>query len=290
MMPSDQEAESLRRAAGLIRDADGLLITAGAGMGVNSGLPDFRGAEGFWRAYPALARAQLRFESVASLETFHTDPTLAWGFYGHRLNLYRRTVPHEGFQILNRWIDSKPLGAFVYTSNIDGQFQKAGFRHDEVTEIHGSIHILQCLEPCSDSLWPAVNFEPQVDEGQCRLLSAPPTCPRCGSPARPNVLMFNDAGWIPNRSDAQEARLMEWMTLGANIVAIELGAGTAIPSVRLFTERCGRRYVRINVREPQVRDARGIGIKGGALDRLRTLDSLISGGNSAGPKQADSGV
>ena len=90
-MSSDHEAESLRRAAGLIRDADGLLITAGAGMGVDSGLPDFRGTEGFWRAYPALARAQLRFESVASLETFHTDPTLAWGFYGHRLSLYRRT-------------------------------------------------------------------------------------------------------------------------------------------------------------------------------------------------------
>lgn len=43
---------AIRQAADWIRDADGLLITAGAGMGVASGLPDFRGAEGFWRAYP----------------------------------------------------------------------------------------------------------------------------------------------------------------------------------------------------------------------------------------------
>lgn len=59
-----------------------------------------------------------------------------------RLNLYRRTVPHEGLHILNRWADRKPLGAFVFTSNVDGQFQKAGFGHDGVAEIHGSINIL----------------------------------------------------------------------------------------------------------------------------------------------------
>ena len=37
-----------------LKQADGLLITAGAGMGVDSGLPDFRGAQGFWKAYPPL--------------------------------------------------------------------------------------------------------------------------------------------------------------------------------------------------------------------------------------------
>lgn len=274
MTSNNLDSASLRRAAELIRQADGLLITAGAGMGVDSGLPDFRGNEGFWRAYPALARTQLRFESIASPHTFRSDPALAWGFYGHRLNLYRRTVPHEGFDILNRWVDRKPLGVFVFTSNVDGQFQKAGFGHDEVAEIHGSIHILQCLEPCCESLWPAAGFEPQVDEENCRLLSSPPTCPRCGSVARPNILMFSDAGWIPDRSDAQTARLKEWMACGANIVAIELGAGTAIPSVRMFTERCGYRFVRINPTEPETRGKLGIGLRGGALEVLRRIDEL----------------
>jgi NAD-dependent SIR2 family protein deacetylase len=115
MRSSDQDSADLQRAAEWIHEADGLLITAGAGMGVDSGLPDFRGAEGFWRAYPALARARLRFESIASPHTFASDPALAWGFYGHRLKLYRRTVPHEGFGILDRWADRKPLGTFVFT-------------------------------------------------------------------------------------------------------------------------------------------------------------------------------
>ena len=56
----EAEATAISAAAELIADADALLITAGAGMGVDSGLPDFRGAEGFWRAYPALGRRGLR--------------------------------------------------------------------------------------------------------------------------------------------------------------------------------------------------------------------------------------
>jgi NAD-dependent SIR2 family protein deacetylase len=99
----DVETCAIRAAAELIADADALLVTAGAGMGVDSGLPDFRGAEGFWRAYPALGRRGLQFHQVASPRTFETDPALAWGFYGHRLDLYRRITPHPGFDILRRW-------------------------------------------------------------------------------------------------------------------------------------------------------------------------------------------
>lgn len=52
---------SLQHAAELLEQSDGLIIAAGAGMGVDSGLPDFRGNEGFWKAYPALGRAGLNF-------------------------------------------------------------------------------------------------------------------------------------------------------------------------------------------------------------------------------------
>lgn len=100
----EQRVETeIERAADLVADADALLVAAGAGMGIDSGLPDFRGPEGFWRAYPALGRRRLGFSQMANPQMFDTDPNLAWGFYGHRLDLYRRTVPHEGFQILKRW-------------------------------------------------------------------------------------------------------------------------------------------------------------------------------------------
>ena len=49
-------------AAALLEQADALIVAAGAGMGVDSGLPDFRGVSGFWQAYPALGRSKIRFE------------------------------------------------------------------------------------------------------------------------------------------------------------------------------------------------------------------------------------
>src|SRR5215475_14880298 len=115
----------LRDAADAVRAADALLIGAGAGMGVDSGLPDFRGNEGFWKAYPPFKGRP--FESMSNPQWFVSDPELAWGFMGHRMHLYRDTTPHAGFQMLRRWGEKKPLGYFIYTSNVDGQFQKSGF-------------------------------------------------------------------------------------------------------------------------------------------------------------------
>jgi len=118
---------ALAHAAQLIEQADALVVAAGAGMGVDSGLPDFRGQQGFWQAYPALGREQIDFTQIASPQAFVISPERAWGFYGHRLALYRRTVPHAGFALLKQWGEAMPQGCSVFTSNVDGQFQMAGF-------------------------------------------------------------------------------------------------------------------------------------------------------------------
>ena len=269
------DTSALSRAARLIAAADGLLITAGAGMGVDSGLPDFRGREGFWRAYPALARARIDFEEAASPATFRRDPRLAWGFYGHRLALYRRTVPHHGFAILRRWADRMPSGGFVFTSNVDGQFAKADFDAQSICEIHGSIHHLQCLEPCCESIWPAIDLEPQVDEETCRWLPDLPHCPRCGGLARPNILMFGDGGWIADRTRGQQERLERWRRQGGMRVVVELGAGISIPTVRWFGETLGVPLIRINPTEPDVSGASSVGLAAGALEALAAIDGRL---------------
>lgn len=80
-------------AANLIADADALLITSGAGMGIDSGLPDFRGENGFWNACPALGNLGISFTQIANTKAFRQHAELAKGFYAHRLQIYRNTVP-----------------------------------------------------------------------------------------------------------------------------------------------------------------------------------------------------
>jgi NAD-dependent SIR2 family protein deacetylase len=268
-------------AADLIGQADALVIAAGAGMGVDSGLPDFRGNEGFWKAYPALGRARLDFSSIASPRAFLQDPALAWGFYGHRLALYRATVPHQGFALLREWGGRMEHGCSVFTSNVDGQFQLAGFDAQRVVECHGSIHHLQCIAPCGDDIWPADAFAPEVDADACRLRNAPPTCPHCGGLARPNILMFGDGDWLERRSEAQAARQQAWLAKTRRPVVVELGAGTAIPSVRHFSnhivQQHGGRLVRINPREPQVASTLDVGLTMGALAGLQAIAAALAG-------------
>ena len=271
-MPSTSTSallETVARASALLREADGLLIAAGAGIGVDSGLPDFRGDGGFWRAYPALGRLGLPFHAIACPDAFDTDPRLAWGFYGHRLDLYRRTRPHAGFAILRAFANRMAQGGFVFTSNVDGQFQRAGFAAGRIVECHGSIHHLQCTRPCCEEVWPADGVEPQVDAQQCRLGSPLPRCPRCGALARPNILMFDDSAWIADRTEAQFERLRAWRAGVERLVVIELGAGTDIPSVRRVAESQGAPLIRVNPREAGVRT--GLALEMGALAAMQAL-------------------
>ena len=273
----------LEQAARTVAEADSLLIGAGAGMGVDSGLPDFRGNQGFWKAYPPYAKLGLNFVALANPRWFQSDPELAWGFYGHRLNLYRRTAPHEGFQILRRWAERMSHGHFVYTSNVDGHFQRASFAEERVVEVHGTLNWMQCMQRSCGYLGPVVEDAPPVtvDETTMRAVPPLPACPQCGGLARPNVLMFGDAGWDESRSWEQEVRFNAWretLRRPVRLVVVECGAGTAIPTVRQVCEHLAGQFggtlIRLNVREPQVPPGH-IGLAVGALAGLQAIEERL---------------
>ncbi len=269
-MPSSH----LESAAEAIAAADAILIGAGAGMGVDSGLPDFRGDEGFWKAYPPFKGR--RFPEMSNPVWFQRDPRLAWGFFGHRMDLYRHAKPHQGFEILLRWAEKKTGGYFVFTSNVDGHFQRAGFAADRIAECHGALTHLQCVSPCSYDIWSAEGTTVDVEMETIRCTSAMPECPRCNGLARPNVLMFGDGKWIDRRSEQQFARYGQWLkhTKGMRLAIVEIGAGTAVPTVRYQCEAQVGTLIRINPRDSHVPGG-GIPLPLGGLEALEALDSLM---------------
>jgi NAD-dependent SIR2 family protein deacetylase len=271
-------SEKLKKAADAIRSAKAMVVTSGAGMGVDSGLPDFRGDQGFWNAYPMYERLGINFVGAANPANFEGDPAFGWGFYGHRTNLYRETEPHRGFQMLQDWADELGQESFVVTSNVDGQFQKAGYREDQILEVHGSIHHLQCLTPCGHSIWENDETIP-VDFDNMRAQHVP-LCRHCNQPARPNILMFGDYSWLSNRTRGQEMRFDSFLShaQGDSIVVIEMGAGTAIPTIRYMSERIGQRsratVIRINPREAHISGGH-ISLPCGAVEGLEGIDDFL---------------
>ena len=194
-------------------------------MGVDSGLPDFRGNEGFWRAYPPYQRLGLDFVSLANPRWFAEDATLAWGFYGHRMGLYRQTTPHRGFlDSCEAGLPGCTGGSFVFTSNVDGQFQRAGFAPERIVEVHGSFDGMQCTRDCGVGIFPGepitVEIDPRDDAGSSSLAKLSPV----RGARRPNILMFGDFGWDsdadrwPDAPDEVMARLARWREAGRHRV------------------------------------------------------------------------
>jgi len=271
--------EQIAQAKRFIEKADAVLITAGAGMGVDSGLPDFRGNEGFWKAYPVIKALGIDFQEMANPKWFVTNPSLAWAFYGHRLNLYRDTVPHDGFKMLLDLVEKKNNDYFIFTSNVDGHFQKAGFDHDKIVEVHGSIHYFQCSENCKKEIWEADKEIIKIDMDKFEALDIP-QCKRCGAIARPSILMFGDWSWNADRTRKQEYRYNTWLKSiridNKKLAIIEVGAGTAIPTVRQEGEHMAKKFkkhklIRINPRDFQVSKNIGFSIPYGGLEGLKII-------------------
>lgn len=264
----------IEQAVEFINNANGILITAGAGIGVDSGLPDFRGHEGFWKAYPHFKDKNMTFIDVASAPNFESIPEQAWGFYGHRTNLYKNTIPHHGFDLLKEIINLKNDNYFVFTSNVDGQFQKAGYDDKRIIECHGSIHHLQCTLPCMPSSWKNEHSY-SVDENTGTLLSEIPDCIFCGNTARPNILMFDDNDWDNSRYHSQKSRYDKWLADNSNFVVIEIGAGNAIPTVRCESRLHKQPIIRINLRDSNLVKAEGVSLGMTALEAVKEIHTKL---------------
>lgn len=289
---------ALTRAAEALAGCDAWAITAGAGMGVDSGLPSFRGTTGLWKD-KSLA---MTYEDMSDDKWFFEDPAFAWGINYTQLEMYRHTEPHAGFQTLLRWTQSLGKPWYVFTSNIDCQFEKAGFEHRRVVTCHGDLHHLQCVDKACkaenkvDNVWPAdgipSGFKDLVDPASLRftdeaVLEEPYfRCPRCGGLARPNVWFCKDrnhAFWEEEseRRVAYNEWLKEIYQTKKRLVVIECGGGMDIPTVRCEGEDAveeageGSLLVRMNPTDCRVPKDRAVGLPFGAREGLERLEAAL---------------
>ncbi len=273
-----------KKAAEIIQNADALIFTAGAGMGVDSGLPDFRGNKGFWNEYPAISNLGISFAEMANPYWFKENPKLAWAFYGHRYHLYKKTKAHKGFDKLLAWAKQKKGGYFVFTSNVDGHFRQAGFEEHCIEEVHGSINHLQCSIPCNNVIRKADELQVSINTESFEAQEPLPRCPDCGAVARPNILMFGDWAWLSQRSEEQNYRFNTWLgelkNRNMQPVIIETGAGTAVATVRMKSERLASEFnthlIRINPRDYHIPEyIKGTEISDNALEAIEKIDKEL---------------
>jgi NAD-dependent protein deacetylase/lipoamidase len=157
----------------LIRDNQPCVALTGAGVSTESGIPDFRSADGIWAQYDPM--------EYASIEAFRRDPVKVWEFYGKRLGALLEAKPNAAHDALAE-LERRGLLSAVITQNIDRLHSLAGSA--DVVEVHGSIATSVCLRCGTTATLEAV---------LALLEDAPaPACPSCGAILKPNVVMFGE--------------------------------------------------------------------------------------------------
>lgn len=159
---------------GRIRSARRVTALTGAGVSAASGVPTFRGADGFWK--------KMRAETIATPEAFESDPRLVWEWYDWRRQMLTGASPNAAHQVLARWTRERP-GFTLITQNVDGLHERAGA--DPLIRLHGSIWHVRCWRGC-----PGGRRDWRDDT--VPLPALPPPCPHCGGLLRPGVVWFGE--------------------------------------------------------------------------------------------------
>jgi len=168
-------SEELDRLAEWLAGARGGVAFTGAGISTESGIPDFRGPDGFWKR-----NDQAKF----TIQNYVRDPEHRkerWRMAAERKSFMRTDVkPNAGHVALARL---EQLGCIrgVITQNIDGLHAEAGNEH--VLELHGTSRRIACLS-CGES-WPAPDILKRVDEGE-----EDPSCTSCGGILKSATISF----------------------------------------------------------------------------------------------------
>jgi len=144
-----------------------IVFVTGAGISQESGIPTFRGKDGYWRKYDPM--------KLASIDAFYDDPKLVWEWYEDRRKNILSVKPNEGHFAISQMEEFKDV--VVLTQNIDGLHQRSGSTN--VLELHGSIIRIKCT---------VCDFIDNITEN---FESLPPKC-KCGSMLRPDVVWFGE--------------------------------------------------------------------------------------------------
>jgi NAD-dependent SIR2 family protein deacetylase len=242
MVNSDQ----IKTAAKILSKARRVLFLTSAGMSADSNIPTFRDRDGYWRNFPPFREKGLEAQALASPWAFRNVLPHAWAFYEWRRRNAHKNRPHEGYEIINRWMKERFEDSFIHTTNTDGYHLRSGCPPDRVKEVHGSMWRLQCLDVCCDDFWENQSVPLCGLDHASMKASDFPVCANCGAIARPHILMFGDGEYVGHRKQEQNFHAFLQTKID---VALLVGSSGMVPTndyIALQLRRQGAEIININ--------------------------------------------
>lgn len=179
-----------QRMAQCLESGGGFTFLTGAGISAESGIPTFRGPEGYWTVGSRVYQPQ----EMATWAMFQQSPDAVWQWYLYRAGVCRQAAPNPGHLALAALEPLLGDRFRLITQNVDGLHLRAGNSPARTYQIHGNVFYMRCAAGCTDDLYPLPEHlagrdaSLPLDADTRRRLA----CGRCGRPARPHVLWFDE--------------------------------------------------------------------------------------------------
>lgn len=222
-----------------------VLALTGAGVSAESGIPTFRGKDGYW----TVGATEYHPEELATRAAFERMPWDVWAWYLYRRGVCRAAAPNAAHHALVELARALPDRFVLITQNVDGLHRRAGSPAASTFAIHGDLEAMRCADGCVPDVWPLpdgidapARGAPVAEDVRARLC-----CPRCGGLARPHVLWFDESYDEAHHHLDTTRRLAGETTL---LVVAGTSAQTNLPwQIVTLARRAGGTIIDINVED-----------------------------------------
>lgn len=226
------------------RAGDGLTVAlTGAGISAESGIPTFRGEEGYWTVGSEVYHPQ-QMATRSAFERMHEE---VWRWYLYRRSVCRAANPNPAHQALVDLEAAHGDRFRLITQNVDGLHLRSGSSMERTYQIHGNIDFMRCWKECSSDLTPIPDAIGSVgkDDPFERAWEDLLVCPACGGIARPHVLWFDESY---NEELFRFASSLQAAADASLVIIVGTSASTNLPNqvVRLAA-RSGAALIDINI-------------------------------------------
>ena len=165
-------------------------MLTGAGVSAESGIPTFRGPEGYW----TVGSVHYQPQQISNYAMFQRQPAEVWKWFLYRRGVCSAADPNPGHRALAEMEGLLTDRFTLITQNVDGLHLRAGNGLERTLQIHGNLNYMRCDKSCSDEAF----LIPEALPAKARGEEITPTewdlliCPHCGSRTRPHVLLFDE--------------------------------------------------------------------------------------------------
>ena len=258
-----------------------LTVLTGAGISAESGIPTFRGPEGYW----TVGSKEYHPQEMATWNMFTKAPYEVWRWYLYRVKVCKQAAPNKGHMALVEMERLFQDRFTLITQNVDNLHLRAGSTSERTFQIHGNIFFMRCAAECRETIYPlpagveGKSKDEALTDTEIKLLK----CPECGRLARPHVLWFDEAYNEVHFKFESSLRAAAQTNL---LIIVGTAGATNLPNqVATLAKRSGGILVDINIEENPfsrlaVSDHRGFFIKqssGAALEDILSVLQAYAG-------------